>query len=242
MRHYSFKPGWASAISTLLLLPLFISLGLWQLHRAEEKEALIELRNRHASSSELILGSDPRPIDELRYRNVLARGHYDSEHQFLLDNQVLDRQVGYYVLTPLKLEGSDRHVLVNRGWVPALSERTQLPNISIAEVPAHVRGTVEKFPSVGLRLAGAEIPAPGWPAVVQVLDARALCERLGYPLLPYQVLLAVSQPEGYVRNWKPANVDPGKNRGYALQWFCFAAILLLLFLRHGWKPKTASRR
>jgi surfeit locus 1 family protein len=242
MRHYSFKPGRASVLGTLLLLPLFWSLGVWQLHRAEEKDSLIELRKTRAESAELMLDGASPPIDELRYRSVLIRGHYDSAHQFLLDNQILDRQVGYHVLTPLRLEGSDLHVLVNRGWVRAPAERTQLPEVSVVEDPVQIRGTVDRFPSVGLRLAGAEIPASGWPAVVQVLDARALSERLGYPLLPYQVLLGPSQPEGYARNWKLAEVDPGKHLGYALQWFCFAAVLLLLFLWHGFKPSSGSGR
>jgi surfeit locus 1 family protein len=105
-----------------------------------------------------------------------------------------------------------------------------------------VRGIGEKFPGVAWRLAGAEIPSPGWPSVVQVVDSAVLSERLGYSILPYQVLLSAAEPEGYVRDWKPANLDPGKNRGYALQWFSFAAVLVTLFVWHGVTPKSREQR
>jgi surfeit locus 1 family protein len=228
MRHYSFKPAWIAVIG--------------QLHRAEEKEALIALRQRQAKTPALALSELPAPPDELRYRNVTARGVYDAGHQFLLDNQVHAGQVGYFVLTPLRLAGSDHAVLVNRGWVPAPPERTVLPPVTVREASVDVRGTVDHFPSTGLRLSGAEVPAPGWPAVVQLIDAPTLSTLLGYPLLPYQVLLEVSQAEGYVRDWKPANVDPGKNRGYALQWFAFAATLAFLFVRSGLGKDTGTPR
>jgi surfeit locus 1 family protein len=132
-------------------------------------------------------------------------------------------------------------VLVNRGWIAAGPDRRRLPELPIRAPVVEATGMVERFPAVGLKLAGAEIPAPGWPAAVQVLERKALERRLGYRLLPYQVLLDAGEPEGYAREWKPANVDPDKSTGYAIQWFSFAAIALGLFLRHGFKAAGAAQ-
>jgi surfeit locus 1 family protein len=95
-----------------------------------------------------------------------------------------------------------------------------------------VQGKLDYLHRVGFRLKGAEIPAAGWPSVVQLPEADQLAERLGYPLLPYQVLLDPDAESGYLRVWHAAPLDPGKNLGYALQWFLFAAGAAFFFLRH----------
>lgn len=173
----------------------------------------------------------------LRYRRVESEGEYDPAHQFLLDNQVRESQAGYHVLTPLRIKGADVAVLVNRGWIPVGANRAQKPDLPLAQLSAIVSGTVEKFPSVGFKLKGAEIPAAGWPSLVQVVDSEQLSHRLGYRVLPYQVLLAPDQRDGYLRDWHPASLDPDKNRGYALQWFSFAALVAVLYVWYGFKPR-----
>lgn len=240
MVHYNFKRGWVPALAAVLLFPIFVSLGIWQLHRAEEKEKLISLHADRHQAGALPLGvPDFPPLDEIRYRHVVVEGRYDQAHQILLDNQIADHQAGYFVLTPFKSRGGGHLLLINRGWVPAGRSRSELPDVAVGGEPTRVRGVIDTFPSVAWRLRGAEIPSAGWPAVVQLLDAAALSRHLGDPVVPYQVLLDPAEPEGYRRNWTADAPNPGKNRGYALQWFAFAAILVVLFIRFGFKPKTA---
>ncbi|MDV3243400.1 MAG: SURF1 family protein, partial [Methylocaldum sp.] len=54
-------------------------------------------------------------------------------------------------------------------------------------------------------------------------------------VLPYQVLADETVAEAYIRDWKQVRLDPGKNQGYALQWFLFALVALVLYVRHGIK-------
>lgn len=240
MFHYNFKPGWIPALATVLLCPLFVSLGIWQWHRAEQKESLMALHAERFHAAELVLDPTQLPaIDEVLYRRVVVEGRYDEAHQILLDNQIVDHKAGYFVLTPLILPGGGA-LLVNRGWVPLDTERSRLPAVAVTGLPVRARGVVDKFPAVGWRLQGAEIPTSGWPAVVQLLDSGALASHLGYPVVPYQVLLDAAEPEGYVRRWRHGEQDPDRNRGYALQWFSFAAILSALFIWFGFKPTTAG--
>jgi surfeit locus 1 family protein len=98
-----------------------------------------------------------------------------------------------------------------------------------------IAGVADRFFNVGFRLKGAEIPGPGWPAVVQVPEPELLSTRIGYPLLPYQVLLDPDADQGFVRDWREARLDPEKNRGYALQWFLFAAVAAVIYLRRNVK-------
>jgi surfeit locus 1 family protein len=239
VRHYSFKPSAVTVIAVALAVPLFCGLGFWQIERAEQKAALQELLSRRQREPLLALTPEQEAVDPIRYRRVQVDGTYDAEHQFLLDNQVHDGQAGYHVLTPLRFPHSQWAVLVNRGWIALDSDRSRLPAVPIAADRVSVTGMVERFPSVAWKLSGAEVPAPGWPARVQVLEREPLEQRLGYRLLPYQVLLDATMPNGYVREWKPAHVDAAKNRGYAMQWFSFAVLAAALFLWHGFRRVAA---
>lgn len=242
MANYSFKPS-ASAVGLFtLVFPLFVALGFWQLQRADEKTALNTQRETRSWASPVMLKDvlDEIPED-LRYRHVSMQGQYDTQ-QFLLDNQLEGQSVGYHVLTPFRLLGSDRAILVNRGWIPQGANRQALPDIH--ELPAgviRVTGRVDLFHRVGFRLEGAEIPAAGWPALVQVPDADRVAERLGYPVLPYQVLLDPAAAEGYSRIWHVVPLDPGKNLGYALQWFLFAGLAAFFFIRHALNRQPDNR-
>jgi surfeit locus 1 family protein len=235
LRDYSFKPGLTASLITGLVIPLFIFLGVWQLHRADEKKGLMALHQQRMQDEPLTLGAEAPNLEDIRYRRVIVSGEYDVEHQFLLDNQVHRQSPGYHVLTPLRIAGIETAVLVNRGWIPLGASRDERPDLEIRHRNVVVTGMVERFPGVGLKLEGAEIPGPGWPAVVQLVDPARIGERLGYAVLPYQVLADETVAEAYIRDWKQVRLDPGKNQGYALQWFLFALVALVLYVRHGIK-------
>ncbi len=58
----------------------------------------------------------------------------------------------------------------------------------------------------------------------------ALEQQIGGPLFPRELRLAADQPQGFRRDWPVVNVSPSKHKGYALQWFTMAAVLLLFFV------------
>jgi surfeit locus 1 family protein len=242
VKDYSFKPGWKASLGFLALIALFVNLGFWQLHRADEKKALLASREQRGRDEPVRLSGTEADAESLRYRRVTVAGEYDPDHQFLVDNQVRDQQPGYLVLTPLRIAGSDRAVLVNRGWVPLGVDRTHRPEVGLKAREARVAGVVDTFPRVGFKLKGAEVPGSGWPSLVQVPEPERLAERLGYKVLPYQVLLDPAAPEGYARAWHEVALDPAKNQGYALQWFLFATVAAVLYLRHGFKAGSRNLR
>jgi surfeit locus 1 family protein len=118
---------WAISLYLLLLAGL-LSLGCWQLNRAEQKREF--LAQQQAGQQAPIINLNQSAIGE-RYQAAEMIGHYDAAHSFLIDNQIIDGKPGYFVVTPFILDKQDKAVLVNRGWVPLTANRQQLPDVSI---------------------------------------------------------------------------------------------------------------
>lgn len=225
---YPFKSS-LSWLGCLLVVSVLIGLGLWQLERADEKKSLMQLSESRRQEAPIRLDGEIQALDRLLFRRVLVSGSYDFKHQFLLDNQVVDGRIGAYVLTPLKINGSGRAVLVNRGWVPMVDRRVVNSSLDIPEPAVSIEGFIKPFPGVGFRLKGAEVPSGGWPGLIQLVDAEHLSRVLGYPLLPFQILLNPDFEPGYLRKWKMVYpVSPEKHVMYAVQWFALAVALIAI--------------
>lgn len=226
-----------SIVLYLVLVTLLLSLGFWQLDRAEQKKVFVRQQQLSADKSLLKLTEDA-DLEATRYRKTEITGRYDSTHQYLIDNQIVNGRVGYFVMTPFKVDGLNQSVLVNRGWVALNKDRRVLPDISIETLKLTITGRINHFPVVGIRLAGAEIPTEGWPSVVQVVDSQVLSEKLGYLLFPFQIELDKSMRDGYSRDWRKKSVmPPEKHVAYAVQWFGLALTLTVLFIGFSRKSK-----
>ncbi len=226
----------------ICLLPVLLALGTWQLDRSQQKRALLELQQQALGSETLPLASVmENNAETLRYRQVEVAGHYDVAHQFLLDNQISEGKAGYFVLTPFILTGDSQAVLVNRGWIPVAQNRSILPDLQINQANAMISGRINNFPSVGIKLAGAEIPTAGWPALVQVVDSDVLAKKLGYSLFQFQLELAKELPDGFKRDWHTSTImQPEQHTAYAFQWFALALTLTILFIWYSFRRASSG--
>jgi len=196
---------------------LFVGLGEWQLGRAASSRSLADDFTRGAPAIDW-----PRlPADATRYQRVTASGHYDPEHQFLLDNMSHAGVAGIEVLTPFLLDGGGT-VIVNRGWQPFGATRADLPAVAVGDGPRTVTGRIDELPRPGVRLAAPRIT--GWPRLVQFPRIEELSTELGRALYPRVILLDPPEADGYARNWEVRGIDPDRHLGYAVQWFAFAAL------------------
>jgi surfeit locus 1 family protein len=212
---------------TLALLTLFIVLGRWQWHRGEAKQAVWAEYERDAASAPL--GS--RAVDRVdRFAHIELSGAFEPDHQFLLDNRSHAGQPGYEVLTPF-LMSDGRRVLVNRGWVAFTGYRDRLPDVAMSGVtPASLSGRIDELPSGGLASghAAPDNSAP-WPRLTSFPTHEELQASLGKKIEPRILLMDPQVPNGYVRDWSPPGMPPSRHFSYAIQWWGFAAVLLVLY-------------
>lgn len=212
------------------LLGLLIGLGTWQLSRAEEKSALLDLYRERSESPPASLEYGFARLDQLRFRHVELSGQFLPDRQFLLDNQISNGRVGYRVLTPLRVAGRDDLILVDRGWVPQGATRADLPSVAVSPDPRRITGIVYVPLGEGLRLGGMDEGQHTWPRVVQYVDFEMIARRLMHPVAPFTVRLDPAMPEGYLREWQIVAVTPERHLAYAIQWFGLALVLAVGFV------------
>jgi len=233
-----FAPSWTMTALTVLLLAVFISLGRWQWSRAEQKEALARGFAAGAEQAQPLGALSTATLS--RYAVVSVTGEWDAARQFLLDNRTRDGRAGYEVLTPLRLEDG-RWLLVNRGWLPFEGRRDRLPEVATGLVPGAVtlRGRLDELPTAGLA-SGRAAPAlsGAWPRVTSFPQTAQLAAALGgVRLEPRVLLLDASAPAGYRRDWQPFVKGPEQNFSYAVQWWSFGVLLLVLFVKMNLRTK-----
>jgi cytochrome oxidase assembly protein ShyY1 len=226
-----FDPRPWGILLTVALLAVFVSLGWWQVGRAQEKQALIESFARGTQTSIALQGDVT--IDELpRYQHITTQGRYDPTRQVLLDNMPSQAGMpGYRVLTPLVREGHSRLLIVDRGWVPLGSSRQDLPAVFVSPEPRAVAGRLDGLPQPGVRVGEPGVAGDtSWPRVLNFPRQQDLEKVLGAPVESRILLLDPAAPNGYERVWRPAlAMGPERHLGYAIQWFALALATLVGF-------------
>jgi len=223
-------PAWGLVL-TGLALAAFVSLGTWQLGRAREKQALAD---SFAAGSRDTVDATGFGFDDLpRYQHVRLRGAYDSTRQILLDNMPSAAgRPGYRVLTPLERADGRGWVLVDRGWVPLGATRAEVPEISVPGGEREVTGVLDGLPVPGLRLGPATVPgASGWPRVMLFPTEADVESALATEVESRIVLLDPGAADGFERNWRPSlGFGPERHLGYAIQWFAFALVAVVMLI------------
>ena len=220
------------ALSAALGVVAAGNLGVWQLRRAAQKIALQTALDTRAQLPPLSVSELPRTDAEaqtLHYRPVRLRGTWVEPSTVYLENRQMNGRVGFYVLTPLQLDGRPEAVLVQRGWVGRnLLDRTLLPRIGTPKGSVEVIGHIAPPPARLYDFAGA---ASG--PIRQNLSLDGFAVESGLLLAPLSVQQADAPAvagDGLLRQWPLPAVDVQKHYGYAFQWFALCALMAGLYV------------
>lgn len=239
------RPAWWSVALTVAGALLFVRLGLWQLHRADEKEALLR---RYAASATAPLQrfdqvADAPPANA--YPRVRLSGRYLPGRVYLLDNPKHDALGGVEAYAPMQLSGHERVLLVDLGFLPGngTDRAPQVPALPADEVT--VQGLYVPPPGVALEMGGdALAQQSAYPKKTIYLDPAQVARDLGRPLFPRLLALDADPAAVYVRKYTLdfSAMPPSRHRAYAFQWFTFAvaAVVIFLVLHRKRRPRARS--
>ena len=234
------KQYWKITLLVLLFLPVLVSLGFWQIERAQEKEQALVVYQQRQELPVLpwfeVIKESPN-TDHASYRKVLVEGVFDQNHYWLLDNQPRMGKPGYEVVMPMRTERGT--VFVNRGWLKASPRREELPSFDTPNGPVKITGYL--YPSqknAVLKQTESDLNID-WPRRVLQLDLAKESKTLHHlynsdkeqknfneSLL---VRITENNPGALITEWPVINTKPEKHTAYAVQWFSMAGALLLLF-------------
>lgn len=226
---------------TLFGVAVFGALGRWQVDRAAEKERLFAAFAGAGSQTPVTLEAARGAQASVRYPLVTVRGHYDSAHTYILDDQTHAGAVGSVAYAIFEPADGATPILVDRGFV-AGHTRGELP--AIPPLPAGEQALLALYappPGSGLRMGGNALPRQtGWPKRSIYLDVHDVGEDIGRTLDAKILLLAPEKDSGFVREWRPDVFPPERHRAYAFTWFTLAAVVVIVFVGMHWRRDSST--
>jgi len=222
----TFRPAWWGFALAAAGCAAGVALGNWQSRRADERRAAQE--RIHAASRAPALEISPvrRTGEGYVGKRVAATGEFSSAHTVLLENKIRRGRLGYEVVTPLRLRGSELHVAVDRGWIAADLRTGVLPVVRTPPGEQRIEGlALERLPQA--LQAGPERERG---RVLQNFRLDEFRAATGIALLPFVIEQWTDSGDGLLREWPQPGAGAEKNEMYALQWYSLAALSVVLFV------------
>jgi surfeit locus 1 family protein len=210
----------------LVLAGVFVQLGRWQLDRRSARQATNAAAAARASAAAVPVTAVPGDTSS-RFTTAYASGVPEYEREMVLVGRSRGGSPGVHLLTPVRLEGREERILVNRGWVYS-------PDAASVDFERWREGDFASFTGwVGtFSDPGAEGSATlDRPRTLRRIDHTAAERLAGVPLLP--VVLFATGPADSALQESPVRIplpdldDEGPHLSYAGQWFAFATIAVV---------------
>ncbi len=236
---YRFRFRAIPFVATVLLVALGVSLGQWQDRRAAEKTGLQARLAERGAAAPLVVTGAPLPLAQAELRRVSVAGEFVAGWPMFLDNRPLDGKVGFYLVMPFKIAGSERHVLVARGWLPRFTgEHDRLPEFDTPKGTVVVHGVARAHLGKVMQLGQPAAIKP--QAILQNVTVEQYAAASGQALQPFFIeqTAGVDDADKLVRNWPAATLGVDKHKGYAFQWYALAVMAFLFFVITGFRRGT----
>lgn len=222
---FSFQPRLLTTLAAVAGVVLTFFLGQWQVGRADYKQGLQIRQDALGREPAVNIGAAPLAADDVLLRKVEVRGEFAPKYTVFVDNRLYQHQPGYHVATPLRIAGSQRYVLVNRGWIAANRDRS----IPVVDTPAgeqRVQGIAVAYSERYLELSTKVAEGNVW----QNLVFERYRQATGLELHPFVIQQGEAAEDGLKREWSRPDLGRNTHLAYAFQWYALSFAIFIYYL------------
>ena len=210
-------------IFAIIFVPITISLGLWQIERANEKKVIISNYDKLLVSTPIALQKE-QPLEN--WQPIETVGAYQDLVVYE-DNAINSGKAGFKVYH-LFQNGDGTFIFVHRGFIERNLIKNNLPRIDTPIGKKNIKGTTlfKQNNTFVKNIEESDI------RIIQEFNTSVLIER--FPILkdrylhPFLFNLDVRDADKFQPIEKPVNMTATKHIGYAIQWFGLCAALIIL--------------
>ncbi|MDA9730528.1 SURF1 family protein [Gammaproteobacteria bacterium] len=210
-------------IFAIIFVPITISLGLWQIERANEKKVIISNYDKLLVSTPIALQKE-QPLEN--WQPIETVGAY-QDLVIYEDNAINSGKAGFKVYH-LFQNGDGTFIFVHRGFIERNLIKNNLPRIDTPVGKKNIKGTTlfKQNNTFVKNIEESDI------RIIQEFNTSVLIER--FPILkdrylhPFLFNLDVRDADKFQPIEKPVNMTATKHIGYAIQWFGLCAALIIL--------------
>lgn len=211
--------NWPITLFSVGLFPFLISLGFWQLERAEIKDDIRAEIDTRLSSQPVTPGED---LDFKRFMPIVLTGEYMEEYYFL-DNRTRNGRAGYEVLQVFTSD--NKRWLVNRGWIPLNGNREVFPEITYPKEVVRIIGFLYPVNKINSEKRQEKKGSQR----IQSLDSQFTKELDLYEDL-WSIRLSSDSISVFIAEWNLISSSAERHRAYSIQWFAMAIVLVMLWM------------
>ena len=210
-------------IFAIIFVPITISLGIWQIERANEKKLII-------ANYDKLLVSAPVALQKNQMLNnwqpIETTGTYEDTIVYE-DNAINNGKAGFKVYHLFRNDDGT-FIFIHRGFIERNLIKNNLPEIEIPTEKKSIYGTT-LFKQNNTFVKNIE---ESDSRIIQEFNPSLLIDK--YPMLkdkylhPFLFNLDIRDVNKYQPIEKPVNMTASKHIGYAIQWFGLCAALIIL--------------
>lgn len=235
------------AVLMLALAALCVWLGIWQVHRLGEKEALVAAVDARLHAAPIAV---PAPADwptlkttALEFQPVSVTGMLRPDQTVRVFTSLVNGQgaaagPGYWIVTPLVLANGGA-VLINRGFVPQAQSRGYAGGVASTQ-SVTITGLLRSSEAAGWFTPAASLQ----DRIDYVRDPQRLAAMLDpaiAPLAPFYIDQAAGAPGTLPQGGETVVAFPNNHFGYALTWFGFAIVAVVMLAYWLWRQRRSAR-
>jgi surfeit locus 1 family protein len=233
-----------AGLAALAVVITAVSLGNWQLRRADEKQRAQAERDAALAQPPQPVAQEPMRPGALDGRQVWVQGYLLGDASIFLDNRTHQGVAGFHVLTPMRLLPAERddprgqHVLVLRGWIAAdRADRNRLPALRTPDGVVRIEGLGMSELAQPILLQGEAGPPTVGTRLWQRLTVPAYAQFSGWPMQPVIIRQTSELDDGLVRAWVQPGQGTDKHRAYAAQWYALALAAAVMWGLATWRAR-----